>query len=240
MLKEIFESIKRQWEEWCVLRWWTRKRAAHYVKEDDTELFKNLAEILGKSTIELYGFVVHHGVEKIRLFGHTEVCEYQIRTHKSYVVVDVNLMPFREQLLLLGNNLWHDINSNDILVHYPMYGSINSENRTIQPVYLGTHVILITGKVQESTTIHNHIKWMHEYFMNLEIGLNRVADTPITDPVYANVSDARMLANRLTELLDTWTKELEACRPKEPDEDTSSKPEPEQQEETTDEQPEVN
>ena len=240
MLKELYESIKRQWEEWCVLRWWTRKRASHYVKEDDTELFKNLAEVLGKSTADLDGIVVHHGAEKIRLFGRTEICDYQIRTDRFDVQVDVNLMPFCKEILFLGSNLWHNINSNDILIHYPMYGNMNFENRTIGVIYLGTHVILITGKLQESTTIHNHIKWMHEYFMNLEIGSFRVADTPITDPIYVTILDAKTAAGRLTELLDTLNKTMAASLPEEP-EDTSSKPEPEkQEEETTDEQPEVN
>ena len=243
MLKELWESFKRQWKEWKVLRWWTRKRASHYVKEDDTEIFKNLAEILGKSTVGLEGFVVHRGVEKIKLFGRAEICDYQIRTQKSSIVVDVNLMPFNEELRILDNNLWYDLSSNDILIRNPMYGSSNTSNRTIKPLYFGTHVILITGKVQESTTIHNHIQWMMEYFMNLEIEGLRVADTPITNPIYAKVSDIAILKERLSNLTETWNQVLEtrtAQVPEPEQENIPDREEPEPQKEEADEQPEVN
>ena len=210
MLKELWSALKRQWNEWCILRWWTRKRAAHYSAVEDPVLFPKLAEIMYLNQVGLRGIVVYYGVAKIRLFGHTESCQYSIRLAGVNVLADVDLMPFWEDLRLMNGDIWQDMSTNDITVHYPMRG-ISDTMITPHDIHvnkLGTRIILVTSRVMEDAPINLHIKLMMEYFMNLQLDGIRVADVPITDRVYIATTDVQQLQGRIETIRNEWM-----CRP---------------------------
>ena len=248
MLKELWESFKRQWEEWKVLRWWTRRRAAHYVKEEDAELFKHVADIFGLDQLGMSGLVVHTGVEKIRLFGRTEACDYLVRTHGPSILVEVNLMPFFGELRLLDGTLWTDMATQDMTaVPYEMCNAEPIPPRTVNAVWLGTILILVVGKATETISINHCIQLMMKYFLNLSVNYAaRVAEAPLTNPVYSHCSDVALLEDRIKTIQAEWDKAYPTMPPPEPapvqqtQEQDDEEKKPEQTKEETNEQPEVN
>ncbi len=248
MLKELWESFKRQWEEWKVLRWWTRKRAAHYVQEEDETLFQNIAGIMHLATVEIKAIDVYQGVEKIRLFGRTEVCDYLVRICGVNIMVDVNLLPFWDELRLLNESLWTSMPTSEMTaVPYPICNAQPLSQRCINVVWHGTYLTLIIGDTRENITIDHCIQLMMKYFLNLSVNYAaRVAETPLTNVVYASCSDLATIQDRTREIQTEWDKSCPTLPPPEPSPDQQAPEQdeeeknPEPPKEETDEQPEVN
>ena len=186
MLKELYESFKRQWAEWCALRWLTHQNAYHYRKESDRKFLPGISAILSFSGDKIHSIVAHVGTEKIKLFGIEKTCTYIIRvTRRGDVLVIVDLFPFFDQLRLLKTNIWNNMEGYNLTEDYPMAGAGTREGgkRSIECFCNGSRLVLTMG---DGLTIEEHVQYMMEYFINLNIpGHDElVSKTPLTDSLY--------------------------------------------------------